>query len=83
MPLFSSPFVRLSFAPEPSSFALLKTIVRPGKLILRNHLRWGGRRLRATEFVVSQVPKSGPGAPGASSFVLLKTYYAPREVNSK
>ena len=35
----SFPFVRLSFAPAPSSFALLKTIVRPGRVILGKHLR--------------------------------------------
>jgi hypothetical protein len=44
VPLFSFPFVRLSFAPAPSSFALLKTIVRSGKLILGNHLSIRSRR---------------------------------------
>jgi hypothetical protein len=34
VPLFSSPFVRISFAPAPSSFSQLKTIVRPGMVIL-------------------------------------------------
>ena len=42
MPLFSFPFVRLSFAPAPSSFALLKTIVRSGKLILGKRVSKAG-----------------------------------------
>jgi hypothetical protein len=37
--LFSSPFDRFSFAHAPSSFALLKTIVRPEQIILRKRLR--------------------------------------------
>jgi hypothetical protein len=43
VPLFSSPFVCLSFAPAPSTFASLKTIVLPGKLILRKELETGNR----------------------------------------
>src|ERR1035437_9619056 len=38
-------------------------IVRRGWVILCNHVRWGGRGSRMG-FVVSQVPKTEPGAPG-------------------
>jgi hypothetical protein len=38
VPGFSSPFGRFSFAPAPSTFALLKTILHQGKLILRKQL---------------------------------------------
>ena len=39
MSRFSSPFDRFSFAPAPSSFALLKTIVRPMSVIICKPLR--------------------------------------------
>jgi hypothetical protein len=39
--LSSSPFDRFFFAPATSFFALLNTIVRPGKEMICNHLRWG------------------------------------------
>jgi len=49
--LFSSLFDTLAFAH-------LKTIVRQVSLILRNHLRWGRRRLRAGR-VVGPEPAGG------------------------
>ena len=79
MPLFSFSFVRLSFAPAPFSFALLKTIVRPGRIIFCMHLSTSfkaGFAVRPTarlslaggSWYPTQVPKcEGPGAPGDSS----------------
>jgi hypothetical protein len=74
IPLFSSPFVCLSFAPAPSFFALLKTIVRPGRVILCNH-RFGTGAVKAGNrespvagrFVVSH-PCDGKQAQGWSTW---------------
>src|ERR1035438_8506421 len=84
MPLFSSPFVRLSFAPARSSFALLKTIVRPGRLILGKHLRCG-QLLAYRSRDVRGIPPRSPNArdlghPAAS--VIVAWPYAPQTTSA-
>jgi hypothetical protein len=80
VPLFSSPFDRFSFAPAPSSFSQLKTIVRLRRVIVCKLFSVGDKelaRLGVRGFPCPQrarerghlrrglTSSSGPGPPAA------------------